>query len=173
MAYGVGYFNDSYEDYFFKKNIKKVVNDETYAMIESSVFSEESSENIENEKFASLGKLLANYGLPHRQIVGNYENVLSKYSFLVIKPENLDLKKFRQIIFDLGEKFKQESIILSSVGKVELVFTTGINAGTALVGKGFNTNKGENYSEIKTTEGKSFFIGEYYIDRQSYLKWSA
>jgi hypothetical protein len=162
----------NYEPYFSEENLKKTVNDETYAMIESSVSSEERTESMENEKFASLGELLANYGLPHRPIIGSYQGTLSKYSFFVVKPEDVDLKQFRKIIFELGEKYKQESIILSLKGRVELVFTTGEHVGTAWVGKGFNSNIGDNYSKIHTSEGKDYFIGEYSLDRQTYSKWS-
>lgn len=162
-----------YDPYFTDENIKKAVFNDTYAMIESISYEDyDTTEHEKNEKFVSLGKYLSDYGLPHRPIRGSYEGTITDFSYLVIKPENFDLKTFREIIFLLGQEFNQESVILSTKGHVELVFTTGNNVGKALVGDGFNDIIGKNYSEIHTADGKNYFIGEYYIDRQTFLEWS-
>lgn len=164
---------DENESYFTEENIKKTVNDGYYAMIESATSEDaEIPESEQNRRFFLLGELLADNGLPHRQITGSYEGVETKFSFFVVKPDGVDLTKFRQIIFDLGEQFKQESIILSSKGFVELVFTKGENAGKALTGSGFSSEIGKNFSEITTSDGQSYFIGEYYLDRQRLVEWS-
>jgi hypothetical protein len=173
MIVNSGYANTEYKSYFTHENIEKTVHDGTYAMIES-VSSEDAeiSESAQNEKFALLGSFLADNQFPHRQITGSYEGVSTKFSFFVVKPEGVDLTKFRQIIFSLGKKFKQESVIFSSKEFVELAFTTGVNAGKTLTGQGFNSRIDRNFSEIITSDGKYYFIGEYYLDRHSLLKWS-
>jgi len=160
--------------FFTEENIKKIISDGDYAMIESA-----SSEDVDMSKAeqvrkcALLSKFLTASGFPHRQITGSYEGIKTNFSFFVIKPDQVDLTKFRQVIFCLGEQFKQESVILSSQGYVELVFTTGENTGKALIGKGFNSKIAKNFSEIPTSGGKSYFIGEYHLDRQRLVAWKA
>lgn len=168
----VGYINSGYKPFFTEENITKTVNNGTYAMIESISSQDEGfTEDMHNEKFSVLEKLLEENLLPHQQITGSYEGFITKYSFFVVKPENSDLETFRKTIFTLGQQFKQESVIISSKGDTELVFTTGNNVNKALTGKGFNSTIGKNFSELKTTDGKSFFIGEYYLDRQNFSNW--
>lgn len=141
-------------------------------MIESiSAENYDAPEYMQNEQFTFLSNCLSDYGLPHRQITGAYEGTITQFSYFVIKPDNFDLKTFREIIFHLGEQFKQESIILSTKGHVELVFTSGDNVGMALEGTGFNSIIGKNYSKIHTSDDKNYFIGEYYLDRQTFLEW--
>lgn len=161
----------NYDSYFTHESINITVYDGTYASIESQSSQDPCTESDDDKKFAFLGELLAKNELPHRQIIGSYEGFETKYSFFIVKPENVDLQKFRKIIFDLGEQFKQESVILSTKNSIELVYTTGEHKGTAWVGNGFDTNIGENYSKLSTSDGKEYFIGQYYLDRQNYVLW--
>lgn len=167
------YVNFAYPSHFTKKNIEETVKHGTYAMIES-VSSEdiEISESKQKEKFDLLGQRLADNGFPHQQITGTYEGITTKFSFFVMMSEEVDFKKFRQIIFRLGEEFKQESVIFSSKEVVELVFTTGTNTGKALTGKGFNNKTSRNFSEITTSDQKNYIIGEYNLNRHLFLEWS-
>lgn len=173
MFYNVNSFSNTYNSYFTEEGIHKAVNQGTYAMIESiSSLDEGFTEKMHDDKFAFLGKLLTENNLPHRQMTGCWGGDKTYYSFFVVKSEEGDLKEFRKIIFDLGEQFKQKTVILSTAGHVEEVHTTGKHVNQAEVGEGFNTTIGENYSELSTTDGKSYFIGSFYLDRGTFTDWT-
>lgn len=170
----VGYVNRNYEPYFTKENIQKAVHEGSYAMIESSVNSEKRTETEENAMFALLGQLLTQNTLPHRQAIGSWERVESYYSFFVIKPEDMDLQRFRQIIFDLGEQFRQASVVLATNNDIEIVYTTGEHVGTACVGHGYKNidENSANYTKIRTSDEKDSFIGEFNIvDHETCVPW--
>lgn len=167
--------------YFFRTNmitftfeqLKNIIENETYAMIES--ISDEDSNNSESileENFLRLDHLLLRAKLPHCQIIGCYEGITTKYSFFVVKPANMNLSAFHRTIYNLGCEFKQESVIFSTASQISLVFTSGVHKNKVLRGKGFNDNIGKNFSKIETSDNKTYFIGEYYLDRDSYFDWS-
>jgi hypothetical protein len=180
----VGYINRNYEPYFTKANIEDTVSNGTYAMIDSSVMEgvekEKRTDEQENEIFAKLRGKLTNYGLPHRQVEGFYDGQPSNYSIFVIKPETVDLEKFRKKIFKLGNDFKQESIVLSTKNFVEIVYNKNEYpgkakheyAGKAQRGEGFENDstpdaEKKNYTKISTSDKEYYFIGKFnaYADK--------
>jgi hypothetical protein len=157
---------------FTKASVEQTVYHGTYAMIESiSVTDKDFKKSQHKEKFAGLKQSLTDQGLSHCQIIGCYEGEKTKYSCFVVKPSGIDLTKFRQIIYDLGKQFGQESVIISSNNKVELIFTTGEKVNQACYGEGFKKQKGDNYSKIRTSDGKKFYIGEYKLNRKEFFNW--
>ncbi len=88
-------------------------------------------------------------------------------------PAEMDEEIFKKILFSLGAKYLQESIIFSAKlrpGESEkrnyLIFTTGEHAGYSRSGAGFIKNNKENYSEIITTEGETIVIGAYNLEKE-------
>ena len=134
---------------FEKKNLLDIINNGTYAFIESDSLDLLDSPENRVAKFRELGEALDKEGLPHRQIAGSYNGDITTFSYLVLNPKENNIKEFRRTIFKLGKQFKQESIILSSNSKVQLIFTTGLNVGRAYSGQGFEKTANKNFSVIK------------------------
>lgn len=169
-------YSTSKDRRFEKKKLEEIIKYGTYAFIESDTNQKQNlPEETRYKNFCVLRKLLTNYGFPNRQVIGCYDNVVTKFSYLVLNKNPRNIKKFRRIMFSLGKQFKQESIILASNGKVQLVFTSGPNIGRAYMGEGFNEITDKNYSVIKCDcpnqtnyckiEEKCLVIGQYYLNR--------
>ena len=161
---------------FQRSNVEEIIKNGTYAFIESSSFSEQPfSSKIEYSRFYKLGNILTKKKLPNRQIVGSYDGKVTKFSYLVLKSKGMSVREFRRTIFRLGRQFNQESIILSSSGMVQLVFTTGLKAGRAYLGKGSQTTVNKNFSVIKcdcandidsrNLNEQYLVLGEYNLNR--------
>lgn len=149
------------------KEIDLIIRLGTYALIESDSLDDADLTNEKRlQKFKALGVILSENGLPFRKITGAYQGRLNSYSYFVWKPEHFDLTHFRRILFQLGRNNQQESVILSSAGSVQLVFTSGPNIGRAYSGSGFSDSVGSNYSIIPGIEGEAdYTIGEYPLNK--------
>lgn len=167
---------------FSFNHIQKIVHEETYAIVESISSQQENlPDRILDQISDSFKYLLKELGLLYLQIKGSYQGCTTNHSFFIVKPIDMKLEKFREIIFNLGVIFRQESVVISTQGNVELVFTTGKYAGKACLGRGFihrSNNNGQkascdNYSEIKTSDGKNYYIGEFDLNRKRYVNWKA
>jgi hypothetical protein len=150
-------------EYFQKSVLEKIIKEECYAFIESQTCNNVCEEdNV--RLFQLLDQLLTQEGLQHRQVIGSYNGDETEFSYIAIKPASMAETSFRRVVFKLGQKFNQESIIISSAGKVELLFTTGPNAGRSYCGSGFHEVK-DNYSIINCDHDENVIIGEYNLDR--------
>lgn len=168
----------SHDAFFQKSKIKDIIERGTYAFVETFCDSKSYlSQEEQLQKFHELGDLLRSKKLPYQQIIGSYEGTVTQYSYLVLKSKAMDLREFRRTIFMLGQKFEQESVIISSNGKVQLIFTQGPNSGRAYLGEGFKETANRNFSLIKchdeNNEGTDnvsmskqwLVIGDYNINR--------
>lgn len=161
-------------DCFQEEALRTTIEMGTYGMIESTsrCFAKRSRE-VKLERFQSLHRDLIKEGIPHRQITGAYRGSTTDLSFLVIKPGEMDEAVFKKMLFSLGAKYRQQSIIYSASlrpGKKEkrnyLLFTTGEHAGYSRSGIGFIEGNFENYSLILTEEGTEIFIGTYHLENE-------
>jgi hypothetical protein len=75
----------------------------------------------------------------------------SEGSFLVMAHETET-----QDVVALGKKYNQDSVIVADKGQQQMIFTTGENAGQAIVGEGFEAlpEDSPEYTEIQTEDGQ-------------------
>lgn len=97
---------------------------------------QELDRELKNAKF-KFQKVLGHYGVPEESF------------FVSIKA------KQEPLILKLGEKYKQESVILGSRGLQKMVYTTGKDKGYAHMGFGLviPVNTPKDFTEIVTKEG--------------------
>ena len=156
-----------------KDALLKTIADGTYAFVDSFSSRLGLSAKEEKERFIQLGKLLSNRGMSFKQVEGSYKGEISHSSYFIPKPQSISEKIFRRLIFKLGKIFDQESVVLSTAGNVELVFTTGKNSGRSFRGRGYKLDSNENYSIIKcdcelgNRCKNSIKIGEYNLDQSN------
>ncbi len=173
MAKPLG-FSGSDRENFSESNLRKAIETGAYGMIESTSFHfANAKEDVKKARFSTLSRDLAALKLPHRQITGVYKGHKTGLSFLVLKPSGVEEEVFKKMLFTLGAKYLQESIIFSAKlrpGETEkrnyLIFTTGEHAGYSRSGTGFIENNKENYSEITTAEGTTIVIGAYNLEKE-------
>jgi hypothetical protein len=99
----------------------------------------------------------------YQKVIGKY-NVREESFFVTIK------KKQEPMLQKLGEKFKQESIIIGSHGLQKMIYTSGKNKNLAYSGIGFNLVDEEQtdyYTELVTVDGKKIrFSLNFDFDRK-------
>ena len=97
-----------------------------------------------------------------------FERAKGKYgeeeeSYLVMVPAVA-----RDELAEIGEKFKQDSVIFSDRNQNELIFTTGAKKGKRHVGNGFQVldeKTADFYTELKTPKGKIKFTLNFDFDK--------
>ena len=158
------------DDYFSEDALVKMIEVESYGMIESTSRHFASGEE-KRARFAALSRDLSAAGIPHKPIVGAYRGNVTDLSYLAVKPRAMAEAQFKLTLFRLGQKYLQESIIFSAakvpgarMKRNHLIFTTGEKTGWSLSGYGFDHNNTGNYSLIDSTDGKSIRIGAYHWD---------
>lgn len=138
--------------YFNKQNVKKIIDSGTYCFISSESLKHKRSEIEENKRFYDLGNIINDKGFPIRQVVGSYNKHITKFSYFVIKPNDVSKNEFYNFLFKLGQTYNQESIILASEGIAKLIFTTNTinySVGQGYEGCGFKITTDDNYTIIK------------------------
>ncbi len=103
------------QKYFNEIPLRKTIEKGAYGMVEStSKHFATASRGVKLERFASLSRDLTELNLPHKPIIGVYKGHKTDISFLVIKLEIMTEETFKKLLFSLGRKYEQESIIFSA-----------------------------------------------------------
>jgi hypothetical protein len=110
------------------------------------------TDDVSRERLGNLSNDLTNIYL-YSNVLGMYDESLEN-SFLVILHNNSPDRE-RTIIYKLGEKYNQESVIYvkqASPVIQQLIYTTGPFNGTYVEGQGYkilSTNVTDNYSSVR------------------------
>ena len=115
---------NTFEDYLTESSLTKVlrkVNDARCAIL--TAFRGDATKQEKRKQNAYLAALLTKKGLSYTQVQGNYvevdgdgkESVVKELSFFV-QNSDLDDAAFDKFIFQLGYKFKQDSVLIIPKG---------------------------------------------------------
>ncbi len=99
---------------------------------------------------------------------------MSPFYFMNLDHSAMEEGEFRRVLFTLGRKYLQESIIFSAgrrPGRREkrnfLIYTTGERAGSSRSGRGFIDEENGNYSLIHTPDGEEIYIRTYRLKKSA------
>lgn len=103
------------------------------------------------ERYGDLKSDLVDGGYAYTEVEGHYGGVERSFLVMVHEAEEAD-------VYDLGEKYNQDSIIHANKGKQKMIYTTGDHSGSYIFGTGWEEKPEatDYYTEVETTDEGSF-----------------